>query len=98
MLDQNNNFYVINVSILITFFAGHCMDIIGRSYMLISSGRWRVNMFFSSRYEYHWCDGDKYKKPTSVPAQEVHVFVLPIALYLLKLEVLGQWKPIREEN
>ncbi|XP_058942226.2 MOB kinase activator-like 3 [Pocillopora verrucosa] len=22
------------------------------------------------RYEYHWCDGDKYKKPTSVPAQE----------------------------
>jgi len=25
----------------------------------------------SLRYEYHWCDGDRYKKPTSVPAQEV---------------------------
>lgn len=22
------------------------------------------------RYEYHWADGDKYKKPTSVPAQQ----------------------------
>ena len=28
-------------------------------------------LLFFSRYEYHWCDGDRYKKPTSVPAQEV---------------------------
>ena len=29
--------------------------------------------FFFKRYEYHWCDKGKYKKPTSVPAIEVNI-------------------------
>lgn len=26
--------------------------------------------FSLSRYEYHWCDGDRYKRPTALPANK----------------------------
>ena len=43
MLDQNNNFYLISLSIPITFLQGNViMDIMGRSYILITSGSSRV--------------------------------------------------------
>ena len=43
MWDQNNNFYQISLSILITFLQGNViMDIMGRSYILITSGSSRV--------------------------------------------------------
>ena len=38
VFDQGNNFSPISLSILITCFAGKCLEIIGRSYMLITSG------------------------------------------------------------
>ena len=43
MLDQENNFYLISLSIPIYQFAGLCMDVLGRSYMLITSRSLRVN-------------------------------------------------------
>ena len=46
MLDQDNNFYLINLSILITCLWDDVWDIIGRSYMLISSRSLRVKGHF----------------------------------------------------
>ena len=40
MLDQDNNFYLISVNILITCLQDICMDILGKSFMLITSGSW----------------------------------------------------------
>ena len=43
VLDQDNKFFLISLSILIT-----CIDIIGRNYMFNTFGSWRVNMFMLS--------------------------------------------------
>ena len=37
VFDQGKNFSLVSLSILITCFAGKCLEIIGRSYMLITS-------------------------------------------------------------
>lgn len=29
-----------------------------------------MNVLLKSRYEYHWADGNKYKKPTALPASQ----------------------------
>ena len=44
MLDQDNNIYLISLSILITYLLSNIsLDIIRRSYMSITSGGLRVN-------------------------------------------------------
>ena len=42
MLDQDDNFYLIGLSILITSLLNNVWDIMGRSYVLITSGSYRV--------------------------------------------------------
>ena len=43
MLDQNNNFYLISLSILVTFLLDNVGIFLGRSNMLITFGIYRVN-------------------------------------------------------
>ena len=38
MFNQGDNFYLIGLNTSITCFAGNCLEIIGKSYMLITSG------------------------------------------------------------
>ena len=52
MLDQESDFYLRNLNILITCLLDISMDILGRSFMLITSGRLRAKC--SSAHPSEW--------------------------------------------